>query len=296
MAVYNIITHSDRPQGTYSLTRLEKITMPLLNWQQLMWQIPLDSKPLVVEMVQGLHGPNRTEYHCLPSHWFLHLCRYTASIAINGIEAPIRPGFVSVLPPGTTTVCRYTERALHLCAHFTFPAEAADSGVMIAAIQDLGQDFGRMEQALEEGIASFGVNQRRAEVRLWDILWQLCSEPVPPRLPLKAYPSAYEKAKDIIKERLAKPLSVAALAAEIGVSHNQLTRFFRFHDRMTVVSYIRDQRMQQANYLLRHTTLPVKVIGEQVGFEDPSFFSKTFHAAFGVTPSSLRNTKETPRA
>lgn len=247
-------------------------------------------------MVQGLHGPNRTEYHCLPGHWSLHLCRYTASITIDGIEAPICPGFVRVLPPGTATVCRYGERALHLCAHFAFPADAADSGVTIPAIQDLGQNFGRIEQALEEGIAFFGVNQRRAEVRLWDILWQLCQEPVPPRLPLKAYPSAYEKAKDIIKERLAKPLSIAALAAEVGVSHNQLTRFFRLHDRQTVVRYIRDLRMQQASDLLRHTTLPIKIVGEQVGFEDPSFFSKTFHAAFGMTPTSLRHTKETPGA
>lgn len=270
--------------------------MTPLSWQQLVWPIPLGSRPEVFEMVQGLHGPNHTEYHCLLDRWSLHLCRYTASITINGIEAPIRPGFVRVLPPGTATVCRYTERALHLCAHFAFPAEAADSGVSIQAIQDLGQEFGHIEQALEEGIACFAANRRRAEVRLWDILWQLCREPVPPRLPLKAYPSAYEKAKDIIKERLAEPLSIAALAAEVGVSHNQLTRFFRSHDRQTVVSYIRDQRMQQANYLLRHTTLPVKVIGEQVGFEDPSFFSKTFHAAFGVTPSCLRKTKETPGA
>ena len=259
-----------------------------MDWQQLDWPIPLDGKPEVVEMVEGQHGPHRTEYHCLADLWSLHLCRYTAGITINGIEAPIRPGFVRVLPPGTITVCRYEEQAVHLCAHFAFPADAPNSGISIRAVQDLGKDFGQVEQALEEGVACFATSRRRAEVRLWDILWQLCDQPVPSLLPLKPYPSSYEKAKDIIAERLSTSINVAALAAEVGVSHNQLTRQFRADRGRTVVGYIRERRMERARHLLLHTTLPIKVIGEQVGFEDPSFFSKTFHATFGVPPISLR--------
>ena len=259
-----------------------------MNWQQLHWPIPLESKPEVVEMVQGLHGPNRTEYHCLSHLWSIHLCRYAAGITINGIEAPIRPGFVRVLPPGTVTVCRYQEQAIHLCAHFAFPTDAASGSISIPAIQDLGQDFGRMEQSMEEGIACFTTSRQRAEVRLWDILWQLCDQPVPHLLPLKAYPSSYEKAKDIIADRLNMPISVAELAAEVGVSHNQLTRLFRADRGRTVVGYIREQRMERARHLLLHTTLPIKIVGEQVGYEDPSFFSKTFHATFGAPPISLR--------
>jgi AraC-like DNA-binding protein len=247
-------------------------------------------------MVQGLHGPNRTEYHCLMHSWSLHLCHYHAGIIINGVQAPIEPGYVRVLPPGTVTVCQYTEKARHLCAHFSFPDAKNDDEPQqqIRAVQDLNGNFGRIEQALEEGIASFPVSRRRAEVRLWDILWQLSEQPLPHELGLHAFPSHFEKAKDIIEERLSTRLNVAGIAAEVGLSHNQLTRLFRRHTGRTAVGYIRYRRLERAKHLLLNTTLSIKVIGDQVGMDDPSFFSKTFHAAFGASPQCLRKNAQQP--
>jgi transcriptional regulator GlxA family with amidase domain len=127
---------------------------------------------------------------------------------------------------------------------------------------------------------------RRAEARLWDILWRLV-EPASLELPRRHV--AVERAQTLIEGRLGEALSVEALAREVGISHNQLTRLFRAACGQTVSSYIQTRRAERAAHLLRHTTLPAKAISTQVGANDLQAFNKLLRRHTGASPRQVRN-------
>ena len=49
-----------------------------------------------------------------------------------------------------------------------------------------------------------------------------------------------------------------------------------------------EYRLQQAAYLLLHTENTVQQIGECCGFEDNSYFAKSFRAMYQMTPTEYR--------
>ncbi len=93
---------------------------------------------------------------------------------------------------------------------------------------------------------------------------------------------------NFIATNLHRPLSTSDLAAELKSSASTVLRLFRRHLRMTPVEWIRGQRMEQAERLLRTTPLPVRDVGFQVGIPDPFYFSKLFKREKGLTPGACR--------
>jgi AraC-like DNA-binding protein len=254
--------------------------------------ISLTERPSVALMAVGVHGPNATERFRSERHWWLHLYRYRATLRVAGQALALRPGCVTLIPPGMDMEYDFGERAAHLCAHFTPPAGTPDT-LSVPILQDLGDDFPRLYRALEEAAGWFAANPTRAELRLWDILWQLADRTPPQGPPVHPHPAAVARVRELIELRLGEPLSVKVLAAEAGVSHNHLTRLFHAAVGDTVIGYIRGRRVQRARHLLEHTTLPIKTIAAQVGVEDPRHFAKLIHVALGRSPTQVR--RDAPR-
>ncbi len=80
---------------------------------------------------------------------------------------------------------------------------------------------------------------------------------------------------------------VSDLAKELSVSPRQLQRNFKKFLKQSPSQFITHKRLNYAKKLLDHTyTNPyLSAIAFQSGFTDPSYFSKCFKKAFGVTPS-----------
>jgi transcriptional regulator GlxA family with amidase domain len=57
------------------------------------------------------------------------------------------------------------------------------------------------------------------------------------------------------------------------------------------IAYLRRQRIERARRLLRETDLPVGAIALQVGFNDFSYFARTFREVVGVTPRGYRTAR-----
>ncbi|MCW3060533.1 MAG: AraC family transcriptional regulator [Capsulimonas sp.] len=257
-----------------------------MNIPDLSWSLPLSERPDARLMAVGVHGPDRVERHRTRGYWALHLYAYQASMDIANVLLPIRPGFVSLTPPDVEAVYHFPDRSTHLCAHFAFPPSAGGARA-VPAMQDLGGDYADFYKSLEEGIACFRINPERAEVRLWDLLWRLADRTAA-KPEVHNNPAALFQACERIEMRLSEPIVVEALAAELGVSHNHLTRLFRKRFDTTVVGYIRQRRVDRAGHLLRSTGLPVHIVAAQVGVEDPRQFSKIVRAATGMSPTELR--------
>ncbi len=249
----------------------------------------LADPPEVVFLGFGSHGHHGPERYLLPDLWSLHLYPYTASLTANNIRFPIRPGFVSVMPPNLATEYEYPGPSQHLCAHFRIPQTVQSTSVRqkIPAMIDLGAGFGDLFQRLVRLVGE-PTQEMRVRARVWDILWEISSLGETDLSALEAPHQAVSYAVAQIELRLGETLSVADLAYEANVSYSYLGRLFRQAYGQTVVSYIRSRRMQRAGHLLRNSTLPVKAIAVAVGIPDLHLFNKTVRDTYGHSPRAVR--------
>jgi len=94
------------------------------------------------------------------------------------------------------------------------------------------------------------------------------------------------KLKEVIQNRLTdEQLSVESLAEEIGFSRAQFYRKVTALTGRPVNELIRDFRLQKAKQLLDQHWGSVSQVAYEVGFSNPSYFSKCFKDQYGVLPS-----------
>jgi YesN/AraC family two-component response regulator len=100
------------------------------------------------------------------------------------------------------------------------------------------------------------------------------------------------KVKDTIQSKLGdENLSVDMLAAEIGLSRAQFYRKVTALSGYPVNELIREFRLQKSTQLLNQKWGPVAQIAYEVGFSNPSYFSKCFKDRYGVMPSEYSSSK-----
>ena len=92
----------------------------------------------------------------------------------------------------------------------------------------------------------------------------------------------------LMEQNLARPIAVAAVAAELGLSARQLERLCRQHAGMGPASLYRQLRMRYANWLIENTDRSVTDIANEAGFADCAHFSRQFKDAYGLSPTSRR--------
>lgn len=91
-----------------------------------------------------------------------------------------------------------------------------------------------------------------------------------------------------IEQHLDQDLRVEDLADRVSLSAGHFSRRFRVAVGESPIAYLRRQRIERARQLLRETDLPIGAVALQVGFNDFSYFARTFRAAVGVTPREFR--------
>ena len=250
--------------------------------------MPLDAPPELRLCGTGVHGRPRVESYRIDA-WALHLYGYDAALTLPGEELALRPGLLTVVPPGVRMVYRYGGRSEHLFAHFGLPGSAGTEAAGLAAVvraPDAGvaRLRGRLASALQHAAAA----PRRAEAQLWALLFKLDARPAAASGGADAAPPEVVATLAAIETGLHRPLRVAELAWAAGVPHNRLTRGFRAHTGETVVGHLRRRRVERAVTLLTTTDRPVASIACEVGVPDLQAFNKLIRSAEGVSPRALR--------
>ncbi|MFZ4863210.1 two-component regulator propeller domain-containing protein [Sphingobacterium sp. Mn56C] len=82
-------------------------------------------------------------------------------------------------------------------------------------------------------------------------------------------------------------LNVVRLSNELGMSRPVLYRKVKQITGLSVIELINLVRMRNAVALLCDTNLFISEIAYQLGYSDPKYFSKTFKAFYGITPTQF---------
>ena len=83
-------------------------------------------------------------------------------------------------------------------------------------------------------------------------------------------------------------LSREAMCKMCDVSESTLRRLFKAQMGKSIYEFTKDTKVLYASHLLMTTSIPISEIGYQVGYESPSYFTKTFREVFGVSPQEYR--------
>lgn len=91
-----------------------------------------------------------------------------------------------------------------------------------------------------------------------------------------------------MQTHLEDQVTLDAIAASVGMSAKYFCTYFKKRTGSTPITYLTSLRIRRAQYLLRMEQLTVGETATACGFDNLSFFIKTFKAATGQTPGQYR--------
>ena len=97
-----------------------------------------------------------------------------------------------------------------------------------------------------------------------------------------------EKFRSLLDKQFRHEHSLQAYADQVGVSVGQLSRLCREVLGKSSLQVMNDRLIQEAQRELVYTSLPVKQLAGELGFEDDAYFSRFFRKHTRVSPKAYR--------
>lgn len=243
-------------------------------------------RPRLVQCGLCLHGRKAVETHLQRECWSLHFYHYAGALRTGGTSHRFLQGSASLIPPGCEAEWRFPPHASHYYAHFKCATKANIVLIPVLRAPDaMPPGFGNQFDELVRFFSSGEL--QRANVRLWDLLFQI-AEPSPLLPAVEHLHPNLQIALAVIRNSPGQKLAVQRLAAGMGISRNQLTRLFQKEFQCGAKEYIRQINITRALDLLEHTALSLKSIALSCGFCDLSHFNKAIRSKTGVCPTRYR--------
>lgn len=96
-------------------------------------------------------------------------------------------------------------------------------------------------------------------------------------------------ATDFIRANFDRPISLSDIAEASHLSSSRLSHIFKEQTGMTIVDYLNMVRIEQAKKLLLTTDKSCTEICFRAGFNNQSYFTRTFRKRVGMTPRDFRS-------
>ncbi len=260
-----------------------------------MWNKPVSRS--VARRIQTLmeHGSSvtglRLSFHDLlqrsglPLEWMLHTigpcirvkrqhereCSHYCGNTLHRVVSGLPRGLIEVCPFGMTQI--------------SLPVfcEGAYAGVLFAGVVWTGGGASPQEDLPEVPGAGWLKERQTVLAAIARELGELLRGEA-------AYCPADRRSKilQILQDRRDAPLTLAQLAAELGLSPSRTGHVVREVLGCTFPEALRRQRLQEAAHLLSSSDLPVGEISRLVGFDDPNYFSRLFTRTYELSPREYR--------
>lgn len=105
---------------------------------------------------------------------------------------------------------------------------------------------------------------------------------------------AFEKALEYIRKNYRKNITLEEVSNYVHLSPFYLSHEFKNFTGMNFIDYLTKIRIEKALYLLSTTSMSIKEVGKNVGYNDPNYFGKVFKKEVGVSPKKFKESKKIP--
>ena len=95
-------------------------------------------------------------------------------------------------------------------------------------------------------------------------------------------------AVEMMRTTLDAPVAPATVAARVGITARQLERLFRANLGVTPRQHYLGMRLERARSLLLQTEMSIIEVAVATGFQSAGHFTRSYRAAYGVTPTGQR--------
>lgn len=104
--------------------------------------------------------------------------------------------------------------------------------------------------------------------------------------------SLIKESKDYIKQNYNKDIALEDICSHIGISKNYFCNLFKREVGEGIWDYLTRIRIEKAKELLMKTDLRCYEVSYEIGYENPSHFTKMFKKFTGLTPNEYREKKD----
>jgi len=203
---------------------------------------------------------------------------------VDGERHDIVPGTVLVLRPNQAH-----EEIAHTAYsnYYTLVEAAPDQPWPARCDGDDAHDVGRISAALLRETSSPDASSPSMTAALMTELDVTLRRHDPAVAPTAAE-RTLRAAERVVEEAYARPLSVGALAASVGVSASTLRAHFATAAGLAPLEFVRRVRLRHALGLLRTSDLSLASVAARCGFDSASHLSRHVKAVTGTPPGRLR--------
>lgn len=101
-----------------------------------------------------------------------------------------------------------------------------------------------------------------------------------------------EQSISYMRNHIAEKLSLEMIASNAELSISQFSLLFKKKTSRTPLDYLTHLKIQHASKLLDFSSLKINEIAQQVGYQDPFYFSRIFSKVMGKSPKAYRSLKK----
>lgn len=158
-------------------------------------------------------------------------------------------------------------------------------GLMLGAVDYIPKPFSTDEEVLARVRLHVSAEPRAQcpPPRTLDQMDQVQQIPLPEGLSIQI-----RLAIDYLTRDLINAPSPTQLARLLGTNETTLNDAFRRELNLPIFAYLREERLRRARKLIIESDIPIRLIGEHVGYVHPGNFTTAFRLRYGVTPREVR--------
>jgi two-component system response regulator YesN len=97
-----------------------------------------------------------------------------------------------------------------------------------------------------------------------------------------------QKAAEYMKNNFTEKLTIDDISQAVYLSPCYLSKIFKQELGCTIMEFLTKVRIEEAKKLLKNPRYNIMQVANEIGFEDPSYFTKVFKRSEGVTPSQYK--------
>ena len=257
------------------------------------------------------------DFSCVPLHWhdeveFIYIKKGNGMISVDFIQYPVSAGTIVLILPGQLhsidEVAGFSMEYENIIFHpnilLSKSADASNTDFLqplfsgnitvptlytpetpfyteIAACIDANDEI---RKTFPKGYQLFLKSQL---FMLFFILVERLSGNASERKDTKSL----EKMKRILKyieNNYMDKITIADVAGEVGLSQSHFMKYFKNTMGTSFIDYLNEYRLTMASRLLLSSDSSILDIAAEVGFDNLSYFNRTFKRRFGQTPSVYR--------
>ena len=92
-----------------------------------------------------------------------------------------------------------------------------------------------------------------------------------------------------IQQNFTGKILLKEFGEQFHLSEKYISRYFKEHFHITVSQYVTYLRLEHAKHLLQDTNIPVTEVAMQSGYQNVSYFIRSFKKTYGMSPLKYRN-------